>query len=84
MLALGQRQIKQVEPLRRLVDDRLQRALKRLETDDLELAHLRDRIRALGVVDPACRIEAPRSGWTGTFWGLSSIDSILSALSAQG
>ena len=53
MLALRQRQIKQVEPLRRLVDDRLQRALKRFETDNLELAHLRDRIGALGVLDPS-------------------------------
>ncbi len=53
MLALRQRQIKQVEPLRRLVDDRLQYALQRFETDNLELAHLRDRIGALGVLDPS-------------------------------
>ena len=52
MLALGQRQIKQVDALRRLVDDRLQRALKRFEADNLELAHLRDRLGALGVLDP--------------------------------
>ena len=53
MLALRQRQIEQAEPLRRLVDDRLQRALKRFETDDLKIAHLRDRIGALGVLDPS-------------------------------
>jgi pseudouridylate synthase len=53
MLALGQRQIKQVDALRRPVDDRLQRALKRFEADNLELAHLRDRIGALGVLDPS-------------------------------
>ena len=53
MLALRQRQIKQIETLRRLVDDRLQRALKRFEADNLELAHLRDRIGALGVLDPS-------------------------------
>ena len=53
MLALRQRQIKQVDALRRLVDDRLQRALERFETDDFELAHLRDRIGALGVLNPS-------------------------------
>ena len=53
MLALRQRQIEQVERLRRLVDDGLQRALKRFETDNLEIAHLRDRIGALGVLDPS-------------------------------
>jgi pseudouridine-5'-phosphate glycosidase len=53
MLALGQRQIKQVDALRRPVDDRLQRALKCFEADNLELAHLRDRIGALGVLDPS-------------------------------
>ena len=53
MLALRQRQIKQIDALRRLVDDRLQRALKRFEADNLKLAHLRDRIGALGVLDPS-------------------------------
>ena len=53
MLALGQRQIKHVDALGRLVDDRLQHALKRFEADNLELAHLRDRIGALGVLDPS-------------------------------
>ena len=53
MLALRQRHIEQVDALRRLVDDRLQRALKRLETGNFELAHLRDRIGALGVLDPS-------------------------------
>ncbi len=53
MLALRQRHIEQVDALRRLVDDRLQRALERFETDNLELAHLRDRIGALGVLDPS-------------------------------
>ena len=53
MFALRQRHIEQVDALRRLVDDRLQRALKRLETDNLELARLRHRIGALGVLDPS-------------------------------
>ena len=53
MLALGQRQIKQINTLRRLVDDRLQRALERFETDNFELAHLRNRFGALGVLDPS-------------------------------
>ncbi len=53
MLALRQRHIEQVDALRRLVDDRFQRALKRFETDDLEIAHLGDRIGALGVLDPS-------------------------------
>ena len=53
MLALCQRQIKQIHPLRRLVDNRLQRALKRLEADNLQLAHLRNRVSALGVLDPS-------------------------------
>jgi len=52
MLALRQRHIKQVDTLRRLVDDRLQRALKRFETGNFELARLRDRITALGVLNP--------------------------------
>ena len=51
MLTLSQRQIEQVDPLRRLADDELQRALERFETEDFELAHLGDRIGALGVLD---------------------------------
>ena len=54
MLVLCQRQIKQIDSLRRLINDWLKRALKRFETDDFELAHLRDRFfGALGVLNPS-------------------------------
>ena len=53
MLALRQRHIEQVDALRRLVDDRFQGALKRFEAGDFEIAHLGDRIGALGILHPS-------------------------------
>ena len=52
MLALGQRKIEQVDALRRLIDDGLERALERFQAADFELAHFRDRFGALRVLDP--------------------------------
>ena len=53
MLALRQRHIEQVDALRGLVDDRLERALERFETGNFELAHLGHRLGALGVLNPS-------------------------------
>ena len=53
MLALRQREIEQVNALGRLVDDRLQRALKRFETGDFELARLGPCLAALRVLNPS-------------------------------
>ena len=66
MLALRQRHIEQVDALRRLVDDGFQRALKRFETGDFELAHLGDRVGALGVLnsglpDRGCEVRLDRN-----------------------
>ena len=52
MLARRQRQIEQVDVRRRLVDDGLERALERRQAAHFELAQLRDRLGALGVLDP--------------------------------
>ena len=76
MLAWRQRHIEQVDAWRRLVDDRLQRALERPQTDDFELAQIRDRLGALGVLDPSLPERGAKVRLNRNVLGLSSIDSI--------
>ena len=50
--ARGERQIEQVDARRRLPHDGFELALEQREAPDLDLAQLRDRLGALGVLDP--------------------------------
>ena len=52
MIAARQRQIKHVDVRRRLRDDRLERAFEQRQTAHFNLAQIRDRLGALGVLDP--------------------------------
>ena len=64
-----------------LVDDGLQQTFEppALRRPLFQLAQIRDRLGALGVLNPRLQIEATRSGWTRTFSGLSSINFTISS-----
>ncbi len=57
-VALGERQVEEVDPRRRLAHHGLQRALQEREAAELDLPQFRDRVGALGVLDP----RAPERG----------------------